>query len=214
MSFRAGAQELFARVRTGVRAGVAGFGRDRRGIAAIEFALIAPILLALYFLTMEASQAIETNKKLNRVSSMVADLVTQQQGAVTKDDLDAIMKIADSTLLPYQRSKPTIIITGIKISDEASPKATVDWSRKVVNGASSAAEAKDSKITVPASLLVKNTFLVRVEGQLAYKPVITWSANDKSFLGLTGAFDSISMGETYYMRPRMTAAITCSDCYK
>ena len=51
MSFRAGAQELFARVRTGVRAGVAGFGRDRRGIAAIEFALIAPILLAAFWRT-------------------------------------------------------------------------------------------------------------------------------------------------------------------
>ena len=55
---------------------------------------------------------------------------------------------------------------------------------------------------------------MRVEGALAYKPVITWSASDQKFLGLSGAFNSISMGETYYLRPRMTANISCSDCYK
>lgn len=209
MSFGAGAQKLLARVRTGL----AGFRRDRRGIAAIEFALIAPILLAMYFLTMEASQAIETNKKLSRVSSMVADLVAQQS-SVTKSDLDAIMKIADSTLLPYQRSKPTIIITGIDISGGSAPAATVNWSRKIVNGTSSAADSNGKATSVPASLMLPNTFLVRVEGKLGYKPVISWNDNDKSFLGLSGAFDLISMGETYYLRPRMTASISCSDCYK
>ncbi|WP_342214186.1 TadE/TadG family type IV pilus assembly protein [Aminobacter anthyllidis] len=52
---------------------------DKRGVAAIEFAIIAPLLLSLYFVTMEVSQGIETNKKVSRVGSMVADLVTQQQ---------------------------------------------------------------------------------------------------------------------------------------
>ena len=58
------------------------FWSDRRGIAAVEFALIMPILLIMYFLTMEASQAIETSKKVSRIGSMVADLVTQQTSVV------------------------------------------------------------------------------------------------------------------------------------
>ncbi|TIV71910.1 MAG: pilus assembly protein, partial [Mesorhizobium sp.] len=66
--------------------------RDRRGVAAIEFAFIVPVLLIMYFITMEASQAIETSKKVSRIGSMVADLVTQQQ-TVVKANLDAIMKI-------------------------------------------------------------------------------------------------------------------------
>ena len=52
---------------------------DRRGVAAVEFALIAPLLLSMYFVTMEVSQGIEANKKVGRVGSIVADLVTQQQ---------------------------------------------------------------------------------------------------------------------------------------
>ncbi|TIV67834.1 MAG: pilus assembly protein, partial [Mesorhizobium sp.] len=82
-----------------ILAKVARFCRDRRGVAAIEFAFIVPVLLIMYFITMEASQAIETSKKVSRIGSMVADLVTQQPSVKTAD-LDAIMKIGTSTLQP------------------------------------------------------------------------------------------------------------------
>jgi len=109
------------------------FCRDRSGIAAIEFAFIVPVLLIMYFITMEASQAIETSKKVSRIGSMVADLVTQQQ-SVLSTDLDAIMAIGNSTLQPYNRSTPKIIITAIQISTDPTPKVQVVWSRKLVSG--------------------------------------------------------------------------------
>ncbi|TIN81988.1 MAG: pilus assembly protein, partial [Mesorhizobium sp.] len=84
---------------TGVWRKASRFWSDRRGIAAVEFALIMPILLIMYFLTMEASQAIETSKKVSRIGSMVADLVTQQTN-VAKADVDAIMQIGSVTLQP------------------------------------------------------------------------------------------------------------------
>ena len=58
---------------------ITGLFSDKRGVAALEFALIAPLLLSMYFVTMEVAQGIEANKKVGRVGSMVADLVTQQQ---------------------------------------------------------------------------------------------------------------------------------------
>ncbi|TIO04469.1 MAG: pilus assembly protein, partial [Mesorhizobium sp.] len=90
--YRAGAQRRISAFVTKA----ARFCLDRRGVAAIEFAFIVPVLLIMYFITMEASQAIETSKKVSRIGSMVADLVTQQT-SVTKADLDAIMKIGTST---------------------------------------------------------------------------------------------------------------------
>ena len=187
------------------------FLADRRGVAAIEFALIAPLLLSMYFVTMEVAQGIEANKKVGRAGSMVADLVTQQQ-SITKAELDAIMKIGESILQPYHRSPPKIVITGIKITDETTPKVLVDWSRQLVNGAYSAEATKGSPTTVPNALKVKGTYLVRVESYLAYKPVITWAAADKPALGLTAAFDGISMRETYHLRPRMSQEVPCTDC--
>ncbi len=184
---------------------------DRTGIAAIEFALIAPLLLIMYFLTMEVAQGIETNKKVDRAGSMVADLVTQQT-TVNTAALDAIMAIGEATLQPYNRSKPTIIITAIELSNDATPTVKVVWSRKLADGAFSAGPASDDTTTVPDSLKIKGSFLVRVESALAYAPVITWAADAKPVLGLAAAFDGISMKETYYLRPRMSASVACSDC--
>jgi len=205
-----------------IRAGVRRFTRelvrrvgralaDRRGVAAVEFAFVVPLLLSMYFVTMEVSQGIETNKKVSRIASMVADLVTQQQ-TVTKSELDAMMRIGESLLQPYNRSQPKIVITAIEITDETTPKVKVAWSRKLVNGTASADAAKGTSTTVPTALNTRGSFLVRVESFLEYTPVITWAAADKQPLGLAGAFDNISMKETYYLRPRMSAQVTCSDC--
>jgi Flp pilus assembly protein TadG len=185
--------------------------RDRRGVAAVEFAFIVPLLLSMYFVTMEVSQAIETNKKVSRVGSMVADLVTQQQ-TISKSELNAILAIGEALLQPYNRSTPTITITAIEITDEPTPKVQVFWSRKLSNGAPSEGAGKGSTTTVPDALKTKGSFLVRVESDLQYKPVIAWAAADKPALGLTAAFSNISMLETYYLRPRMSQQISCGDC--
>jgi Flp pilus assembly protein TadG len=192
--------------------GVRRFLADRNGVAALEFALIVPLLLMLYFVTMEVSQAIETNKKVGRVASTAADLVTQQQD-IYKADLEGIMRIGESTLQPYNRSVPSINITAIEVTDETTPKVLVVWSRNLINGNFSAGPAKGTPTTIPDALKIKGSFLVRAESSLAYKPVITWTAQQKTTLGLTSAFDGISMKETYYLRPRMSTSIPCTDCY-
>lgn len=194
-----------------ILAKAARFCRDRRGVAAIEFAFIVPVLLVMYFVTMEASQAIETSKKVSRIGSMVADLVTQQ-ATIKKAELDAIMTIGSSTLKPYNRSTPTIIITGIQITDEATPRVKVAWSRKLVGTTYSADALKDSITTVPSTLAIRNTFLVRVESDLVYEPILTSSADGSKPFGLTAAFYHIPMGETYYLRPRRGSTVPCTDC--
>lgn len=193
------------------RAKIARLISDRRGVAALEFALIAPLLLSLYFVTMEVAQGIETNKKVGRVGSMVADLVTQQQ-AITKAELEAIMRIGEATLQPYNRTQPTIVITAIEVTDESVPKVKVVWSRQLVNGSFNVDAPAGSTTTVPTALKIKGSFLIRVVSSLAYKPVITWAAADKPTLGLTAAFDGISMKETYHLRARMSPSIACADC--
>ncbi|TPJ16535.1 pilus assembly protein [Mesorhizobium sp. B2-7-3] len=188
------------------------FWSNRRGVAAVEFALIAPILLVMYFMTMEASQAIETSKKVSRVGSMVADLVTQQP-TIAKVDLDAIMKIGTLTLQPYNRSVPDITITAIQVTTDATPQVLVVWSRKVVNGVNGVGATAGTATTVPASLRVPGTFLVRVDSTLAYKPIISWTTDSQQKLGFIETLaKGMTMGETYYLRPRRSVTIPCSDC--
>ena len=160
---------------------------------------------------MEVSQGIESNKKVSRAGSMIADLISQQQ-AITKGEIDAIMKLGEATLQPYNRSKGSIYVTAITISTDASPQAKELWSRKLANGTASIGAAKNSSVTVPVKLLVAGSFLVRVESVLNYKPVVTWAAEDTPALGLAASFADIPMNEKYYLRPRISQTIPCSDC--
>ena len=206
MSMRAGAQ---------IRDRARRFARDRRGVAALEFALIVPLLLCLYFVTMEVAQAIETNKKVGRVGSMVADLVAQMQ-EIPVSELEGIMRIGEATLQPYNRSQPNITVTAIEVTDEATPKVQVVWEGKLVDGEYDEGVPKGTAVDdLPLALKIKGSFLIRAESSLAYEPVITWAASDsaKSAIGLAAAFDGISMKETYYLRPRRSTSIPCPDCY-
>jgi Flp pilus assembly protein TadG len=184
---------------------------DRRGVAAIEFAFIAPVLLALYFVTMEVGQAIETNKKVGRIGSMVADLITQQQ-SMPRSELEAIMRIGGAIIQPYNRTQPNIVVTAIQVTNDETPDVEVVWSRKMVDGSFSRDAQPGSTTTIPDRLIIPGTFLIRVEGGLDYQPVITWAADGKAAMGLTSAFDNIEMSETYYLRPRMSPTIDCMGC--
>lgn len=193
---------------------MARFRHERGGIAAVEFAFIAPVLLTMYFVTMEIGLGIEANKKVGRTASIVADLVTQNQ-TVTRYDIDSIMRIGESTMQPYNRSVPEIRVTAIQISDdESNPRGIVTWSRKAVGTNASNYVPKDTDITdsIPDKLLIAGTFLIRVESTLDYKPVIAWSDSQQQGAGLGGMFSHIDMSETYHLRPRMSASIPCADC--
>lgn len=208
MTIRAGAHSMFQKLLAKARA----YAVDRRGVAAIEFAFMVPLLLSLYLVTMEISQAIETNKKISRLGSMTADLVTQMP-AVTTSDIDGIMAIGDAILQPYGRSKPKIFVTAIEITNDATPRTQVVWSRKLVNGTPAADLTKGTQVTIPAALRIPGTFLIRVEGALDYKPVIAWKADSSLIPGLSSIAKGISMSETYYLRPRMSSTIPCDkDC--
>jgi Flp pilus assembly protein TadG len=205
MSVRAGAQTAISKL----AAGFAGLIPDRRGVAAVEFALIAPLLLSMYFVTMEVAQGIEANKKVGRVGSMVADLITQQS-EINPAQLKAIMQIGGSIMQPYNRSAPKIVVTAIDIT---SADVKVAWSGKLEGGVYSRDAVAGTQTTVPATLKIPGTFLIRIDSYLNYKPLITWSQpGAKETLGLMAAFDNISMKETYYLRPRMSPTVKCETC--
>ncbi|MEQ1955759.1 TadE/TadG family type IV pilus assembly protein [Mesorhizobium sp. CN2-181] len=191
---------------------------DRRGVGAVEFAMIAPIMFIMYFVTIEASQAITTNKKVGRIASMVADLVTQQQDTVTAVEADAIMQIGQSIIQPYSRSQPTISITAIEITP-ANPasQVRVAWSRRQAGSGTGcpplpALPQAGSPATVPTALNIPGTFLIRVETDLCYKPMIFWNDSQENALGFAAAFNDFPMHETYYNRPRMGTTIVCTGC--
>ncbi len=190
------------------------FGRAKDGVAAVEFAFIVPIMLSLYFGTMELSQGIDVNKKVGRASSLVADLVTQQT-VITKSEIVAIANIAAATLQPYKRSDAIVELVGIQVSGETPPKARVTWSQRVTqitangikSGSGSSFLTVGDIIIIPGELMIPNTFIVKGGLNIDYFPFTTYQINS-----VTNGKTGIAMGERYYLRPRMSPVVVCADC--
>ncbi len=181
---------------------------DNRGVAAIEFALIAPLLITLYLGTLEISGALQMNKKVGRAASATGDLIAQLDSTeVNKEALKSILKIGKAITQPYNLTQPKIIVTGIKIN--ASNVAKVAWSLKLDDATFSTPYAANSTLTVPAKVNIADTFLVKVDTQLEYRTLTSWSIAKAS--GQT--YGKIDMSETYYLRPRVAIGdLPCADC--
>lgn len=183
------------------------FGHKTDGAAAVEFALIVPIMLALYFGTLEISQGIEVNKKAGRGSSLVADLITQQ-AVITRAELDAIADLGEAAIAPYQRDRPSVEMVGIQITNDPVPRSLVVWSRKITGGAGARFLPVGSAIVIPPELMIRNTFIIKAGMKLNYYPVTTFVVQEELGNGSKG----IPMGETYYLRPRTSPTVACPDC--
>jgi Flp pilus assembly protein TadG len=190
------------------RAAAQRFRDETSGVAAIEFCFIAPLLITLWLGTMEISQGIEVNKKVGRSASVIGDLIAQKEdyNVATIDD---ILRIGASVLLPYNRDAPIVTVTEISI--DAGLAATVYWSRRGEENSFSRPFAPNSNVIVPANLLIADTHLIKVETRLEYLPITSWSIR-KNKTGGAGAYASVDMGETYYLRPRNGARVNCAGC--
>lgn len=75
---------------------------DTRGVAAIEFALILPLLVTIYFGLTELVRAIDTGRKTTLYARTIADLSGRAtNGSPTATDMVAILNAAGPIMRPY-----------------------------------------------------------------------------------------------------------------
>jgi Flp pilus assembly pilin Flp len=60
------------------RAALRAFRTNNNGVAAVEFALIAPVMIALFFAVFEIGRAYSIYRHLSNTTDMVGDLVTRE----------------------------------------------------------------------------------------------------------------------------------------
>lgn len=172
--------------------------RDRSGVGAIEFAIVAPVLILLYVGSAEISVAMSVNKKVARASSTIADLISQNS-CVTSSFLSGMPDVADAIMTPYNESTPQIKVTEIKI--DGSGTATVRWSWDQ-NG--NAPYAAATAVSLPSDLIIDNTDLVRAEVSFQHHIMMPGASG----LGIS----SIDMKKTYYLRPRQEGTVQLNGC--
>lgn len=169
------------------------FRQEAKGVAAIEFAIIAPIMILLFFATVEVSTAVAVNRKISRVSSTLGDLITQSQKLSESDLLD-IMKAATYVMQPYDHTLE-ITITGVKVSGGS---AKVVWSRTQ----NASPYAVGANYPIPSKINKNGTFLVVAKVKTTHSPLFAFTKLDEN-RNLSFDTTAIDMEEEIFLRPRI-----------
>ncbi len=171
-------------------------GRFRKatdGLAAVEFALILPVMITILFGLLETSLALACRADVVNVSSSVADLVAQE-ASVTSSDMTNIFSAANAILYPNSPSTAQITVTSVKYNTATNSLTSgkVDWS--CTHGGTK--RSVGSIVTLPANLMTANGSVIVSE--------ITYSYASPTTQMVIGP---ITMGNTFYSKPRRVAAI-------
>ena len=108
------------------------FTRDNEGVAAIEFAYIAPILLIMLMATFELSRAISIDRRLNSVSAMASELVAREE-QVDSADLKNIYRSLNHVMEPYDDN--SLVVRLVQVRTDLNGATKVEWSSEINNTA-------------------------------------------------------------------------------
>jgi Flp pilus assembly protein TadG len=189
----------------GILRGLRTFRSNQSGVAAIEFALLVPIMIGLYFMLNETANGLRAARKTTMVARVMADLATRPNN-LNDGDRDDIFASAPPILSPFPANKGSYRITSIRF--DATGKGFVDWSEVNGTGIGTAyarctpTEVRPTQpslvpLSVPAGLKVPNTSIVLAETLVKYKPIVGYN--------ITG---EINLRDQLYMRPRTTDFVT------
>ncbi len=182
------------------------FRRDERGVSALEFALVAPMMLGFYLGTVEVSRALSVSRNVTNISSSVGDLVSQQK-SITNADLNGIMQAAEKIISPLSSSTMKIHISSYCMN--SSNTIVKDWDYSY-NSGTSTINTSSSEVTG----LIQNPgeSLVVAEVEYTYNHISQTSKIMKMLNPNATAFDASTRTVTdkFFLRPRNVAYITKS----
>jgi Flp pilus assembly protein TadG len=171
---------------------------DMRGVAAVEFALIAPILMLLYCVGFEVSEAATVYRKLTDTTVQIAN-VTSQYTTMSSDDVTLVEEAASQIMTPFSTAPITVVLS--EVSTNAQGAGTVTWSQAWNgNGTAGTALATGSAVTMPSGFQTANSSYILVQTTYVYTPSIAGN-----FIG------NMNMTGQIFMLPRNSPSIAYTN---
>lgn len=159
--------------------------RDRRGVSAVEFAMLAPVLIVFYFALAELCQGFMAQKRVGHVAAVVADLVAQDDVTSTAE-INDIFQAGRLILEPFPHADLDQRVSSV--TRNSSGQVRVDWSR----GSGMSARAANSTVTLPrADMLANGESLIMAEVAYDYESPVDYMMPEVT-----------EFRQTYYLRPR------------
>jgi Flp pilus assembly protein TadG len=176
--------------------------RDRNGLAATEFAVIVPIMLVMFFGTVEFSSAVAVDRKVTLVARTLSDLTSQALLNVNDTYLQNVFTASIAIMTPYPATPTKSQISEIYV--DSNKVARIQWSKAatITTAATQATLATSSRnagdtITIPPALQVPQTYLILSEVSYLYTPTI----------GYVMVKAGVTLSDVAYTRPRQSTCL-------
>jgi len=177
------------------------FIASTRGVVAIEFAAILPVLLIILLATFDGGRAIVVYMKVRSATYVLASVTNQYSTAlpIQSANMTGIMNATTAVLAPYSNTPLTAVISELKITATKATTATVRWSA-AQNGT---ALASGATVNLPTGISAStNTcgtypcYLILAQVSYTYTPVFGYFASG-----------GITLSDTAYATPRSSQCV-------
>ncbi len=155
------------------------------GLAAIEFAMIIPLMALMLVGTNEFAAGVAIDRKVTIMARTLSDL-TSQNTSVSDTQFTNFFNAANAIMTPYASSPVQGTISELYVNP-STLKARVQWS----NGAN--ARTAGEIMDIPEALKIAGTYLILSEVKYKYVPSVAWFLNK---------VDGITLTNFSYTRPR------------
>jgi Flp pilus assembly protein TadG len=177
--------------------------RDRRAVAAVEFALLLPLMITLFVGGNEISQALAIFRKVGHTSSTLGDLVAQVS-TLSVADLTDILAASSSVMTPYSASSAMLVVSAVKYTTAKGYR--VCWSRAQNDTAWTVGAAPPT--TMPTGIVTDGQEVIVTRVKYSYSSAFSAIMTDIWGSG------SIVLSDVSYFRPRVSTTVVynSTDC--
>ncbi len=158
--------------------------RDQRGVSAVEFALLAPLMIGLYLGCAEISDGVAADRKVSLIAAAVANL-TSQVTTISTSDMTNILAASSAIIVPYSSTNLKITVQCLNI--DSNKNVTTKWTATLNGGVG-------TTTSVPSALQVASSQLILSQVSYAYKPTVGYT--------ITG---TLTLTDHMFMAPRISA---------
>lgn len=167
------------------------FARAEGGLAAVEFALLAPIMITLLLGTVEVIDALGANRRVQNTAASLADVVARDT-EISDAEVTGFWEAIDVLMFPDQAAD-TLDVRITSITIESPTEARVVWS-EALNAFAPLPD--DDLVDLPDDMMNPGTSIIMTETVYHYDPPLAF---------LFG--DDVTMTHTAYRRSRIVDPI-------
>jgi len=170
--------------------GIKNVRTDQDGVSAIEFALIAPLMVTLFFGGIEVSLLMQADRRVTTVASTIGDLASRET-ILNNGDVNDIFLASTLLLSPLDPTIAQVRLSSL-VADE-NGDVTVDWS----DGCNLEGRMPGTSVeNLPEEIIPANGSIIMAEISYSYESEIAFTIQN-----------SRTLSDRFFLRPRRSVTV-------